>query len=223
MVGFLAKFGRRRVRLWVWILAIILGGVFVFQTKRVWTRDQGHLLIWREEDRGQYDQLVDVKAVSAAGAMYRASALQATSYKLPARKEFFDEDFHSYWEDVDLAWRMSNAGWQCKFVPSAIGYHGRGAGSSKNGYVDVAGFVKHHKGLPSRIRQLNYQNHIFMYIKNSPWFYPQFFVREFFMLGYIFLFEISTLKVVPQMLKLLPKMWVKRKLVKQIQGQGIAP
>ncbi len=189
-------------------------------------RDRGQ----HEEDKGQYDQLVDVKAVSAAGAMYRASALQAASYKpcLPDRqvqasKEFFDEDFHSYWEDVDLAWRMSNAGWQCKFAPLAVGYHGRGAGSSKNGYVDVVGFIKHHKTLSSRIRQLNYQNHIFMYIKNSPWFYPQFFVREFFMLGYVLLFEISTLKVVPQMLKLLPKMWVKRKLVKQIQGQGIAP
>ena len=130
----------------------------------------------------------------------------------------FDEDFHSYWEDVDLAWRMSNAGWQCKFAPSAVGYHGRGAGSSKNGYLDVVGFIKHHKALSPRIRELNYQNHIFMYIKNSPWLYPQFFVREFFMLGYILLFEISTLKVLPQMLRLLPKMWEKRYLIKVSVG-----
>ncbi|MBI5530878.1 MAG: glycosyltransferase [Candidatus Doudnabacteria bacterium] len=172
-------------------------------------RDRGQ----HEEDRGQYDKSTNIQAVSAAGAMYRASALQATSYKLQTRVEFFDEDFHSYWEDVDLAWRMSNAGWQCKFAPLAVGYHGRGAGSSKNGYMDVAGFVKHHKTLSPRIRQLNYQNHILMYVKNSPWFYPQFFVREFFMLGYILLFEISTLKVLPQMLRLLPRIWEKRKLI----------
>jgi GT2 family glycosyltransferase len=154
--------------------------------------------------------------------MYRHATLQATSYpfdklragKLQAKTEFFDDDFHSYWEDVDLSWRMSNAGWKCSFVPSAIGYHGRGAGSSEKGYTDVVGFIKHHKKLSPRIRQLNYQNHIFMYIKNSPYFYPQFFVREFFMFFYVLFFEISTLKVIPNMIKLLPKMWGKRKLIK---------
>ncbi len=129
--------------------------------------------------------------------------------------EYFDEDFHSYWEDVDLSWRMANAGWKNVFVPSAIGYHGRGAGSSEKGYSDVLGFIKHHKKLNSRVRRLNYQNHIFMYIKNSPYFYPQFFAREFFMLGYILLFEISTLKVLPEMLKLLPKIVGKRKFIRR--------
>jgi GT2 family glycosyltransferase len=128
--------------------------------------------------------------------------------------EYFDEDFHSYWEDVDLSWRMSNAGWKNVFVPAAIGYHGRGAGSSKKGYADVLGFIRHHKNLPPRVRQLNYQNHIFLYIKNMKYFYPQFFFREFFMLGYILFFEQGTLKVLPQMFKLFPKMWKKRKIIK---------
>lgn len=127
--------------------------------------------------------------------------------------EYFDEDFHSYWEDVDLTWRMANAGWKNIFVPMAIGYHGRGAGSSERGYVDVVGFIKHHKKLDPQVKRLNYQNHIFMYIKNSPYFYPQFFVREFFMFLYILFFETGTLKVVPKMLKLLPKMWRKRKVI----------
>jgi len=179
-------------------------GVTISKSGRA--RDRGQ----HEADLGQYDELVDVKAVSAAGAMYRATALQAVSCQLSAVSEFFDEDFHSYWEDVDLTWRMSNAGWKCKFVPTAVGYHGRGAGSSKNGYKDVSGFIKHHKALSQRVRQLNYQNHIFMYIKNSKWFYPQFFVREFFMFFYILFFEIGTLKIVSSMLKLLPKMLRKR-------------
>ena len=182
-------------------------GVVISKSGRA--RDRGQY----EEDKGQYDKDTRIQAVSAAGAMYRATALNAVRSALPDRTEFFDEDFHSYWEDVDLAWRMSNAGWQCKFVPEAVGYHGRGAGSSKNGYIDLVGFIKHHKALSQRIRRLNYQNHIFMYIKNSPWFYPQFFIREFFMLGYIILFEISTLKVVPQIITLLPEMWLKRKLI----------
>lgn len=189
-------------------------GVIISKSGRA--RDRGQ----HEIDMGQYDKDTSVQAVSAAGAMYRASALDAICYmpclpdrQVDAKKEYYDEDFHSYWEDVDLAWRMSNAGWQCKFAPLAIGYHGRGAGSSKNGYKDLLGFIKHHKAISPRIRQLNYQNHIFMYIKNSKWFYPQFFAREFFMFFYVLFFEISTFKILPQMFKLLPKMWKKRKII----------
>ena len=184
-------------------------GVTISKSGRA--RDRGQ----HEEDNGQYDKLTSVQAVSGAGSMYRREALQATSYKLQAKTEFFDEDFHSYWEDVDLAWRMSNAGWKNVFVPTAVGYHGRGAGSSEKGYADVPAFVKHHRALSPRIRQLNYKNHIFMYIKNSEYFYPQFFVREFFMFFYILIFEASTFKVFPEFFKLLPKMLKKRKYIKK--------
>ncbi len=194
-------------------------GVTISKSGRAWDRGQ------HEIDNGQYDNLIEVDAVSGAGCMFRATALQATHYPssradksarygaspLPTTHyEFFDEDFHSYWEDVDLAWRMKNKGWKNVFVPNAVGYHGRAAGSSEGGYFKIISFIKYHRSLPERIRQLNYKNHIFMYIKNSTWFYPQFFVREFFMLLYILLFEISTLKVVPEMFKLFPKIWKKR-------------
>ena len=182
-------------------------GVTISKSGRA--RDRGQ----HEVDNNQYDKLIFVQAVSAAGAMYRASALNATRCTLNAHSEYFDEDFHSYWEDVDLAWRMSNAGWKNVFVPSAVGYHGRGAGSSKKGYADVPGFIKHHSALNPRIRQLNYKNHIFMYIKNSPYFYPEFFVREFFMFFYVLIFEASTFKVLPEFFKLLPKMFKKRKYI----------
>ena len=191
-------------------------GVNIIKSGRA--RDRGQ----HEVDKHQFDDLTSVQAVSAAGAMYSRKSLENTKlikhyhtgvYDSDQKHEYYDEDFHSYWEDVDLAWRMSNAGWKCVFVPSAVGYHGRGAGSSEKGYTDVLGFIKHHKKLSSRVRQLNYKNHIFMYIKNSPWFYPQFFVREFFMFCYILLFEFRTLKVLPEMFRLLPKMWRKRIII----------
>lgn len=185
-------------------------GVIISKSGRA--RDRGQ----HEIDKGQYDNLLDVQAVSGAGAMYRRSALQATSYKLQAKREFFDEDFHSYWEDVDLTWRMTNAGWKCVFAPTAIGYHGRTAGSSRGGYLHAIDFIKYHRSLPERVRQLNYKNHVFMYIKNSKRFCPQFFVREFFMLIYILLFEISALKVLPEIFKTFPKIWKKRKLIKKM-------
>ncbi len=187
-------------------------GVQINKSGRAWDRGQ------HEVDNGQYDALISVQAVSAAGAMYRREALQKVKCQksnVKSSYEYFDEDFHSYWEDVDLTWRMSNAGWKCEFAPKAIGFHGRGAGSSEGGYKKVFSFIKFHHALPGRIRQLNYQNHIFMFIKNSPYFYPEFFIREFFMLIYVLIFEIGTFKILPQMFKLLPKMWKKRKFLKK--------
>lgn len=40
--------------------------------------------------------------------------------------EFFDEDFVSYVEDVDLSWRAQLKGWQCFYNPNAVAYHERG-------------------------------------------------------------------------------------------------
>ncbi len=189
-------------------------GVTISKSGRA--RDRGQ----HEVDNHRYDALTSVQAVSGAGAMYRRTSIEAVkTLKANAGQnaghEYFDEDFHSYWEDVDLSWRMANSGWKNVFVPSAVGYHGRSAGSSEKGYADVLGFIAHHRKLSPQIRQLNYKNHMFMYIKNSSRFYPQFFIREFFMLLYILMFEPSTLKVVPEMFKLFPIIWEKRRLIKK--------
>lgn len=175
-------------------------------------RDRGQ----HEQDREQYDSQTNVMAVSGAGAMFRKSALEEVKYKRPdGTYEYFDEDFHSYWEDVDLSWRLVNAGHACRYVPKAVAYHGRGAGSSEGGYKKVGAFIKHHKKLSPEVRRLNYKNHIFMYLKNSPRVSWRFFVREFFMLIYILIFETSTLKVVPELFRQLPSMRQKRRYIKE--------
>jgi GT2 family glycosyltransferase len=170
-------------------------------------RDRGQ----HEEDTGQYDEKTDLVGVSGAGPMYRRSALEAVKYN----GQYFDEDFHSYWEDVDLSLRMTRLGFKNKFVPKAIGYHGRTAGSTKHGYKRVLKYVKFHAKISPWVRQLNYKNHIFLFIKNSPRWYWKFFAREFFMLGYILVFEWSTLKVIPTLWKQLPGMWQKRKWIQK--------
>lgn len=169
-----------------------------------------------EEDKGQYDAQFEVIGVDGAACMYRKSALEAVKYTRPdGVTEYFDVDFDMYWEDVDLSLRISNAGFLCRFVPGAVGYHGRTAAASKKGYKDVNEFVKHHKKFPAWIKQFNYKNHIFVVVKNFPKFYWKFFVREFFMLGYIVLFETATLKIVPTLFRQLPLMWKKRKWIRQ--------
>lgn len=219
-------------------------GVVINKSGRA--RDRGQ----HEIDTGQYDNQKIVQAVSAAGAMYRAEALkviklpkfQITNDKFQINSknqisnsqtnpkseilnpksdfEYFDEDFHSYWEDVDLSWRMINAGWKCVFVPQAVGFHGRAAAASPGGYKKFWSFVKFHRALPLTVRQLNYKNHILMHVKNSPWFYPQFFIRELAMFFYVLLFEPKTLKVLPEVFKSLPKIWKKRKFIQKNFSRG---
>lgn len=184
-------------------------GVEYFRSGR--GRDRGQ----HQADRGQFDQKTKVIGVSGAGPMLRKSALEAVKYKRPdGRSEYFDEDFHSYWEDVDLSLRLVNAGFECRFVPGALAYHGRAAGSSPGGYRRVFQFIGFHKKINPRIRRLNFKNHIFLFIKNSPRWYWQFFVRELAMLAYVLIFETSTLAVVPEFFRQLPEIWQKRKVIR---------
>ena len=120
-----------------------------------------------------------------------------------------------YWEDVDLSWRMVNAGWQCKFVPNAVGYHGRTASSSPGGYKKIIAFIKFHRSIPQWIREHNYKNHIFLFIKNSPKWYWQFFVREMFYQFFVLIFETSTLKILPTFFRQLPIILKKRQFIQQ--------
>lgn len=167
-----------------------------------------------EIDNGQYDGKIDIIGPDGAAAMYRKSALESVKYLRPdGRYEYYDEDFHSYWEDADLDWRLINAGWKAKFVPQAVAYHGRTAASSPGGYRKVFAFIEHHKQIPIRIRQLNYKNHIYMFIKNSPRWYWQFFFREFFYQIYVLLIEPTTLRVLPEFFRGLKSMFTKRKFI----------
>jgi GT2 family glycosyltransferase len=182
----------------------------VIYTKSGRGRDRGQ----HETDHGQYDNKTTVIAVSGAGPMYRKAALEDVKFKREdGRFEYFDEEFHSYWEDVDLGMRLTNAGWKCLYVPKAIAYHGRAAGSSPGGYKKVLSFIRFHSKINPRVRRLNYKNHIFLFLKNSPYLYPQFFIREFFYNIYTLIFETSTLKVLPEFFRQLPHMWRKRKII----------
>ncbi|MBT5873475.1 MAG: glycosyltransferase family 2 protein [Candidatus Latescibacteria bacterium] len=75
-----------------------------------------------ELDSGQYDEPAEIFGVNAGAGLYRKKMLDDVG--------LFDEDFESYYEDVDLAWRARLAGWGCLYVPQAICRHEFG-GTSK--------------------------------------------------------------------------------------------
>lgn len=169
-----------------------------------------------EIDEGQYDTKLELIGVDGAACMYRKSALEAVKYLRPdGQTEYFDIDFDMYWEDVDLSLRIINAGFACRFVPDAIGFHGRTATSSPGGYKKVFAFISHHKKVAPWILQNNYKNHIFLFLKNSPRWYIQFFIREFFYQAFVLVIETRTLKILPLFFKQLPLMWQKRKWIRK--------
>ncbi len=72
-----------------------------------------------EIDRGQYDRLEYVPGTCAGAALYRRELFENIGV--------FDEEFVSYYEDVDLSLRAQLAGYQCIYVPFAVCFHKRGA------------------------------------------------------------------------------------------------
>lgn len=78
-----------------------------------------------ETDAGQFDEEIDMFGGSACACLYRRDALE----NIALGGEFFDGDFGSYYEDVDLDWRLRLAGRRCRFAPRAVAYH-HGQGSN---------------------------------------------------------------------------------------------
>jgi GT2 family glycosyltransferase len=166
-------------------------------------KDRGQL----ERDSGQYDSMREVFGVSGAGPMYRRSALDVVAYQ----GQYFDEAFLAYWEDVDLSWRLNNAGFKNVYAPQALAYHGRTVGQSKGGYLHFWHYIVHHGKMPAFFRRLNYRNHILMYLKNSRSIHPAFLLREFIMFFYVLVLETSTLGILPDLFRQLKSIKEKRR------------
>lgn len=74
-----------------------------------------------ETDRGQYERSVGVFGASGALMLARRSYLE----RVAVAGQIFDERFHSYREDADLAWRLRLAGMDCVYTPQAVARHRR--------------------------------------------------------------------------------------------------
>lgn len=95
-------------------------GLFINRYRRPYDRGQGEI------DRGQYDKSLEIFGACGAAALYRRSML----VDIALEDEYFDEDFFSYYEDADLAWRAQLMGWSCRFAPHAVATHLRGWGDT---------------------------------------------------------------------------------------------
>ena len=86
-------------------------------------------------DVGQFDQNRTISGPSAAAVLFRVSALN--SLGAPP----FDESLVSYYEDVDLAWRLTNAQWSHQYCYRAVGFHQRRGPSNKPNHIRARAFA----------------------------------------------------------------------------------
>lgn len=76
----------------------------------------------------------EIEGACAGAAIYSAEALEAV--KLPTG-DYFDSNFFAYYEDVDLALRLRNAGYKAKLLKESIVYHMHSATGGKiNGFKE---------------------------------------------------------------------------------------
>lgn len=103
-------------------------------------------VLWKvEEDKGQYDTVADIHWTSGACMVVRT--------KVYTDLGGLDAAFFAHMEEIDLCWRMRNAGWKLACVPQSTVYH-LGGGSLS--------YDNPHKNY------LNHRNNLLMIYKNHP-------------------------------------------------------
>jgi GT2 family glycosyltransferase len=157
-----------------------------------------------EVEGGRFGLEEWVFGVTGAAGFYRREMLE----DIRIDGEYFDEAFFAYREDADLAWRMQSAGWQCLYAPQAVGYHVRKvfpAGRSR-----VAETINMH----------SVKNRFLFRLNNVAWptcvrFLLPMVIRDVAVLGYMILFEHSSLPGLSYVARNFRARWKRRQ---KIQG-----
>jgi len=106
-------------------------------------------VLWKvEQDKGQYDSIVEVDWTSGACMCVRTNVYKDCGG--------LDASFFAHMEEIDLCWRMRNAGWKLVCLPQSVVYH---LGGGSLNYESP------------RKTYLNHRNNLLMIYKNKqhPW------------------------------------------------------
>ena len=117
---------------------------------------RGRVLWHVEEDKGQYDTEIDIQ--------WTSGACMCTRTRVYKELGGLDAAFFAHMEEIDLCWRMRNAGYRLVCVPQSTVYH-LGGGSL-------------HYDNP-RKNYLNHRNNLLMIYKNKKHPYGVLFLRFF--------------------------------------------
>lgn len=108
------------------------------------------------------DDVMEVFGVSGALPMFRRSALEAVVF---SDGTFFDQTYHSYKEDVDLAYRLRIAGYHSFVLLDTVAYHDRSAVGLERVGDHIA--AKNKKNQSPWVKHHSYKNHLQTLYKNE--------------------------------------------------------
>lgn len=94
-------------------------GLMIYRSRRPWLRGNRCLA------RDTCTKSAPIFGADGACAAYRRTMLEDIALDIPDGREYFDNDFVMYREDVDLAWRAQLFGWESWYEPAARGRHVR--------------------------------------------------------------------------------------------------
>lgn len=98
-----------------------------------------------ENDKGQYDDVIDIFWASGAALFVRSEVYHTMGG--------LDDDFFAHMEEIDFCWRIKNIGYSIKVNPASVVYHIGGGTLPKNN---------------SKKTYLNFRNSLYLLIKNLP-------------------------------------------------------
>lgn len=181
-------------------------GLKVFRNRRVIEQHTGKK--WSELSSTFESGALSVFGVSGAFPMLRRSALEYVAYP---DGTFLDNDYHSYKEDVDLAFRLTSAGYKASVLVDTLAYHDR-SGAGPEDMADTAA-ASNKKEQSSWVKYHSYKNHLMTLYKNEYW--------QNWMLDAVFVKWYECKKFVwfllfdRAVLKGLREVWILRKIMKQ--------
>ncbi|MGR3812081.1 glycosyltransferase family 2 protein [Jiulongibacter sp. NS-SX5] len=101
-----------------------------------------------EKDEGQYDDQVSISWASGACLFIRADVFHEL--------EGFDERFFAHMEEIDLCWRIKNAGYDIIYDPGSVVYHLGGGTLNKSNPRKT--FLNFRNGLAILVKNLPFQS-----------------------------------------------------------------
>lgn len=181
-------------------------GFEIFRSRRVVNIGHG------ERDLGQFGEIKEIFAAEGAVPVF----LRRAMLDAKVGDRIIDPDFFWYGDDLDLCWRLHVFGWKQIFAPQAIAYHDRQ--TTKVLSKDRGDFIRIRRNVPMFKRRLDWRNTILAIIKNDfaiNFFKDIFYIakRQFQLLAYFFVFEPRVLLEVVNIVRLLPRMLKRRRLV----------
>jgi GT2 family glycosyltransferase len=146
----------------------------------------------------------EVFGVSGAAAMFRMSFVRDVSID----GEFLDEDFFTYREDADVAWRGRVFGWRALYVPDAIGYHVRTVTPERR--RDLSPIVNMH----------SFKNRFLLRMKNESLYLalrhaPFELTRDLLTIGAVLTIERSSLPALGWLWRNRKRVWAKRRVIQK--------